>query len=73
MSDTPGPTSDLQCKYCLGSRDTYVGISGPWGAVKLGKEDAPYKKTTTGAFDPFINTIGDQRSIIGNSGGDNRA
>jgi predicted porin len=73
MSDTPGPTSDLQCKYCLGSRDTYVGVSGPWGAVKLGKEDAPYKKTTTGAFDPFINTIGDQRSIIGNSGGDNRA
>ena len=73
MSDTPGPTSDLQCKYCLGSRDTYVGISGPWGAVKLGKEDAPYKKTTTGAFDPFINSIGDQRSIMGNSGGDNRA
>ncbi|MFI5112554.1 MAG: porin [Terriglobales bacterium] len=73
MSDTPGPTSDLQCKYCLGSRDTYVGVSGPWGAIKLGKEDAPYKKTTTGAFDPFINTIGDQRSIIGNSGGDNRA
>jgi predicted porin len=73
MSDTPGPTSDLQCKYCLGSRDTYVGISGPWGAIKMGKEDAPYKKTTTGEFDPFINTIGDQRSIIGNSGGDNRA
>jgi predicted porin len=73
MSDTPGPTSDLQCKYCLGSRDTYVGISGPWGAIKLGKEDAPYKKTTTGAFDPFLNSIGDARSIIGNSGGDNRA
>ncbi len=73
MSDTPGPTSDMQCKYCLGSRDTYVGISGPWGAIKLGKEDAPYKRTTTGAFDPFINTIGDQRSILGNSGGDNRA
>jgi predicted porin len=73
MSDTPGPTSDLQCKYCLGSRDTYVGVSGLWGAIKVGKEDAPYKKTTTGAFDPFINTIGDQRSIFGNSGGDNRA
>jgi predicted porin len=73
MSDTPGPTSDLQCKYCLGSRDTYVGVSGPWGAIKMGKEDAPYKKTTTGAFDPFINSIGDQRSIFGNSGGDNRA
>jgi predicted porin len=73
MSDTPGPTSDLQCKYCLGSRDTYVGVSGPWGAIKMGKEDAPYKKTTTGAFDPFLNSIGDARSIMGNSGGDNRA
>jgi len=73
MSATPGPTSDLQCKYCLGSRDTYVGVSGPWGAIKMGKEDAPYKKTTTGAFDPFLNSIGDARSIIGNSGGDNRA
>ncbi len=73
MTDTPGPTSDLQCKYCLGSRDTYVGVSGPWGAIKMGKEDAPYKRTTTGAFDPFLNTIADARSIIGNSGGDNRA
>jgi predicted porin len=50
-----------------------VGVSGPWGAIKLGKEDAPYKKTTTGAFDPFLNSIGDARSIMGNSGGDNRA
>ncbi len=72
-SDTPGPTSDLQCKYCLGSRDTYVGLQGKWGAVKMGKEDAPYKRTTTGAFDPFLNSIGDARSILGNSGGDNRA
>jgi predicted porin len=72
-SDTPGPTSDLQCKYCLGSRDSYVGVQGPWGAVKIGKEDAPYKRTTTGAFDPFLNSIGDARSIMGNSGGDNRA
>ncbi|MGZ4824569.1 MAG: porin [Terriglobales bacterium] len=73
MTATPGPTSDLQCKYCLGSRDTFVGVSGPWGAIKMGKEDAPYKKTTTGAFDPFLNSIGDARSIMGNSGGDNRA
>ncbi|MGI9101175.1 MAG: porin [Terriglobales bacterium] len=73
VSDTPGPTSDMQCKYCLGSRDTFVGVQGPWGALKMGKEDAPYKRTTTGAFDPFINTIADARSIMGNSGGDNRA
>jgi predicted porin len=69
---TPGPTSDNQCKYCLGSRDSYVGLQGSWGAVKIGKEDAPYKKTTV-PLDPFYNTIGDVRSIMGNSGGDNRA
>jgi predicted porin len=72
FSGTPGPTSDLQCKQCLGSRDTYVGMQGPWGAVKIGKSDAPYKKASA-ALDPFLNTVGDSRSIMGNSGGDNRA
>jgi predicted porin len=69
---TPGPTSDLQCKTCLGSRDSYIGVQGPWGAIKVGKEDAPYKRTIV-PLDPFYNTIGDHRSIMGNSGGDNRA
>jgi predicted porin len=69
---TPGATSDNQCKYCLGARDSFVGVQGPWGAVKLGKEDAPYKKAIV-PLDPFYNTIGDHRSIMGNSGGDNRA
>lgn len=69
---TPGPTSDNQCKYCLGSRDSYVGVQGPWGAVKIGKEDAPYKRAIV-PLDPFYNTLGDHRSIMGNSGGDNRA
>jgi predicted porin len=72
FSGTPGPTSDLQCRQCFGSRDTYVGMQGPWGAVKIGKSDAPYKKVSS-PLDPFINTIGDNRSIMGNSGGDNRA
>ncbi len=72
FSDTPGSTSDLQCKYCLGSRDSFVGVRGPWGAVKFGKEDAPYKRVIV-PLDPFYNTIGDHRSIMGNSGGDNRA
>jgi len=72
FSGTPGPTSDLQCKNCIGSRDTYIGLQGPWGALKFGKSDAPYKKASS-ALDPFINTVGDSRSIMGNSGGDNRA
>src|SRR5712691_1566280 len=69
---TPGPTSDAQVKQGLGSRDTYVGVQGDWGAIKFGKEDAPYKRTVA-RMDPFINSIGDSRSIMGNSGGDNRA
>ncbi len=72
FSATPGPTSDSQVKHALGSRDTYVGVQGDWGAVKLGKEDAPYKRSTA-RMDPFINSIGDSRSIMGNSGGDNRS
>jgi len=47
-------------------------LQGNWGAVKFGKEDAPYKRSVA-RMDPFINSIGDSRSIMGNSGGDNRA
>src|SRR3989475_600105 len=72
FSATPGPTSDAQVKQGVGSRDTYVGVQGDWGAIKFGKEDAPYKRTVA-RMDPFINSIGDSRSIMGNSGGDNRA
>jgi predicted porin len=59
-------------KAALGTRDTYVGIEGPWGAVKAGKSDTPYKKSTA-AMDPFASTLGDYNSIMGNTGGDNRA
>ena len=56
----------------FGTRDSFVGIEGPWGALKIGKEDTPYKKATA-PFDPFANTIADYNSIMGNTGGDNRA
>jgi len=73
FTSNPGPTSDAQVKQGFGSRDTYVGLQGDrWGAIKLGREDAPYKRTVS-RLDPFVNSIGDNRSIMGNSGGDNRA
>src|SRR5580692_7593825 len=59
-------------RAALGTRDSYLGMEGPWGAIKIGKEDTPYKKATA-QFDPFANTIGDYNSIMGNTGGDNRA
>ncbi|MGH8688569.1 MAG: porin [Burkholderiales bacterium] len=73
-SQTPGSTStdSAASKTGLGSRNSFVGLQGGWGAIKAGKTDAPYK-TSTGRMDPFSSTIGDYNSIMGNSGGDNRA
>ena len=59
-------------RAALGSRDSYVGLQGPYGAIKVGKSDTPYKKATA-LFDPMRNTIGDYNSIMGNTGGDIRA
>jgi predicted porin len=59
-------------RAAFGTRDSYVGLEGPWGAVKAGKSDTPYKKSTS-AMDPFSRTLGDYNSIMGNTGGDNRA
>ena len=60
-------------KSGLGSRNSYVGLqSGRLGAIKLGKNDTPYK-STTGRMDPFSNTVADYNSIMGNTGGDARA
>jgi len=59
-------------KFSLGSRNSYVGLqSATLGAIKLGKNDTPYK-TSTGRMDPFASTPGDYNAIMGNSGGDNR-
>jgi predicted porin len=59
-------------KASFGTRDSYVGLEGPWGSLKAGKSDTPYKKSTA-AMDPFTRTLGDYNSIMGNTGGDNRA
>lgn len=59
-------------RAAFGTRDSYLGMEGPWGAIKAGKTDTPYKKATN-PWDPFSRTIGDYNSIMGNTGGDNRA
>src|SRR5439155_748196 len=53
------------------SRNSYVGIATPYGALKLGKNDTSYK-TVTADFDFLADTPGDYNSIMGNTGGDNR-
>jgi predicted porin len=59
-------------RAAFGTRDSFLGIESPWGSIKAGKSDTPYKKATA-AMDPFSRTLGDYNSIMGNTGGDNRA
>ena len=81
VSATPGPSpqsqvssgnNDTKVLGALASRNSFLGIAGGFGALKLGKTDAPYK-LSTGRMDPFSATVGDYNSIMGNTGGDNRA
>src|SRR5260221_1925738 len=81
VSATPGPSPVNQASQgnvdnkvlgALGSRNSFLGIAGNFGAFKLGKTDAPYKLSTA-RMDPFSATVGDYNSIMGNTGGDNRA
>jgi predicted porin len=61
-----------QVNGALFSRNSYIGLaSSEWGAIKVGKTDAPYKNSTA-AFNPFSGEIGDYAVIMGNTGGDNR-
>jgi len=61
-----------QVNGALFSRNSYIGLaSSQWGAIKVGKTDAPYKNSTA-EFNPFSGMIGDYAVIMGNSGGDNR-
>lgn len=56
----------------LTSRNSYVGLENQdWGALLIGKTDAPYKNATA-RLNPFIAMIGDYAAIMGNTGGDNR-
>ncbi|HEY5226275.1 MAG TPA: porin [Methylovirgula sp.] len=59
-------------KASLGSRNSYVGMQSPWGSIKVGKNDTPYKQATA-EFDPFADSVADYNSIMGNTGGDGRA
>ena len=74
VSATPGlkqSNSNLsdQVNGSLFNRNTYIGIaSSTWGAIKIGKSDAPYK-TSTAAFNPFSGEWGDYQVVMGNTGG----
>jgi predicted porin len=77
ISATPGTketTSNISDSVngALFSRNSFIGFAGRnWGAVMIGKSETPYK-TSTDRLNPFSGMLGDYRSIIGNTGGDNR-
>ena len=76
VSATPGYANanyfgDSRVVGALASRNSFLGLAGPWGALKLGKTDTPYY-TATRRLDPFFGTVGASTSIMGNTGGDNR-
>jgi predicted porin len=48
-------------------RNTFVGFSGGWGTVKLGRHDTPYKDLGR-KLDNFNEQVGDMRNFIGNAG-----
>ena len=61
-----------QVNGSLFSRNSFIGVSShDYGAIKVGKTDAPYKNSTA-AFNPFSGMWGDYAVVMGNSGGDNR-
>ena len=64
--------SSNQVNGALFSRNSYIGMANPAiGAIKIGKEDTPYKNSTA-AFNPFSGMWGDYAVVMGNTGGDNR-
>lgn len=64
--NTPGLNGvDSYAGTGLAVRDTFVGLkSDSAGTVRLGRFDTPYKLATRG-MDLFINTIADNRSLMG--------
>jgi hypothetical protein len=69
-TETNSNTSD-NVKSGLTSRNTFIGLADNWGALKIGKSDAPYKNSTA-RMNAFSGMIGDYSVIMGNTGGDNR-
>jgi len=76
LSVTPGASQSNantsgQVKGSLASRNSFIGLASGWGALKIGKTDAPYKNSTA-RMNEFSGMWGDYAVIMGNTGGDNR-
>lgn len=48
-----------------GLRGTFVGLKGNFGSVLMGRNDSPYKMTTSARVDLFVDRIADYNNIFG--------
>jgi len=53
-----------------GAREGWVGLSGAFGAVEVGRIKSPYKYTGGVTYDPFVTTYMEARNSGGMVGGD---
>jgi predicted porin len=60
---TSGPDNTGIGGQSLATRNTFIGLSGGFGTVLMGRHDTPYKMST-GPLDPFSDTIGDYNGTI---------
>jgi predicted porin len=61
---------DSEHSHSLSSRNTFLGLGGNWGEVKVGYMDTPMKNLRS-RIDLFGNQVGDARNVI-EGGFDNR-
>jgi predicted porin len=60
-------TGSASAGKTIGTRNTFVGLTGGFGTAILGRHDTPYKLATRN-LDVFADNIADNRSIMGQSG-----
>ena len=71
LASQTNSTDDSTVKGGLTSRNSFLGVDTPFGTLRAGKTDAPYKVSSQ-RLNPFSGMWGDYSVIMGNTGGDNR-
>ncbi len=67
VSGQTAATGGASTAGTIGTRNTFVGLTGGFGTAILGRHDTPYKLSTRG-LDVFADGIADNRSLMGQSG-----
>lgn len=65
--DTSDNNDNAVANIPFSARDSYVGMSGGFGTLRLGRSGSPYKQSGV-ALDPFVTTTLEARNNFGMSG-----